>query len=58
VSSLFLYIPWRSLAHGVDIFYVSSSGTTGFNATKGYDPVTGLGTPNFAKLLPLWLLAK
>ncbi|KAJ7885104.1 subtilisin-like protein [Mycena olivaceomarginata] len=33
-------------------------GTKGFNATKGYDPVTGLGTPNFAKLLPLWLLAK
>ncbi|KAK7059628.1 subtilisin-like protein [Favolaschia claudopus] len=31
-------------------------GTPGFNATKGYDPVTGLGTPNFAKLLALWLL--
>ncbi|KAG6908322.1 hypothetical protein DXG01_005298 [Tephrocybe rancida] len=25
-------------------------GTTGFNATKGWDPVTGLGTPNFGKL--------
>ncbi|KAI0080806.1 tripeptidyl peptidase A [Panus rudis PR-1116 ss-1] len=25
-------------------------GTTGFNATKGWDPVTGYGTPNFAKL--------
>ena len=25
--------------------------TNGFNATKGWDPVTGLGTPNFAKLL-------
>ncbi|KAF4619781.1 hypothetical protein D9613_004978 [Agrocybe pediades] len=25
-------------------------GTTGFNATAGWDPVTGLGTPNFFKL--------
>ncbi|KAJ7198616.1 subtilisin-like protein [Mycena haematopus] len=33
-------------------------GTKGFNATKGYDPVTGLGTPNFAKLLELWVRAK
>ncbi|KAJ7693921.1 tripeptidyl peptidase A [Mycena rosella] len=28
-------------------------GTPGFNATKGWDAVTGLGTPNFAKLLAL-----
>ncbi|KAJ7872047.1 tripeptidyl peptidase A [Mycena leptocephala] len=26
-------------------------GTPGFNATKGWDPVTGLGTPDFRKLL-------
>lgn len=26
-------------------------GTQGFNAAKGWDPVTGLGTPNFPKLL-------
>ncbi|KAJ7861561.1 hypothetical protein B0H14DRAFT_3134523 [Mycena olivaceomarginata] len=26
-------------------------GTPGFNATKGWDPVTGLGTPNFKKLM-------
>ncbi|KIK67673.1 hypothetical protein GYMLUDRAFT_787891 [Collybiopsis luxurians FD-317 M1] len=25
-------------------------GTNGFNATKGWDPVTGLGTPDFKKL--------
>ncbi|KAF8217807.1 peptidase S8/S53 domain-containing protein [Mycena galopus ATCC 62051] len=31
-------------------------GTKGFSAVEGYDPVTGLGTPNFAKLLALWLL--
>lgn len=24
-----------------------------WNATKGWDPVTGFGTPNFKKLLPL-----
>ncbi|KAF7348487.1 Subtilisin-like protein [Mycena venus] len=33
-------------------------GTKGFSAAKGYDPVTGLGTPNFAKLLALWILQK
>ncbi|KAF8817086.1 subtilisin-like protein [Phlegmacium glaucopus] len=31
-------------------------GTAGFNATKGWDPVTGLGTPNFEKLLQRFLL--
>ncbi|KJA29731.1 hypothetical protein HYPSUDRAFT_152704 [Hypholoma sublateritium FD-334 SS-4] len=28
-------------------------GTPGFNATQGWDPVTGLGTPNFGKLKEL-----
>ncbi|KAI3616687.1 tripeptidyl peptidase [Moniliophthora roreri] len=28
-------------------------GTPGFNATEGWDPVTGLGTPNFFKLKDL-----
>ncbi|KAJ2917503.1 hypothetical protein MD484_g2914, partial [Candolleomyces efflorescens] len=28
-------------------------GTQGFNATAGWDPVTGLGTPNFGKLKDL-----
>ncbi|TFK53218.1 subtilisin-like protein [Heliocybe sulcata] len=31
-------------------------GTVGFDAEPGWDPVTGLGTPNFAKLLARWLL--
>jgi tripeptidyl-peptidase-1 len=35
-----------------------TSGTQGFSAAKGWDPVTGLGTPNFPKLLALWLAAK
>ncbi|KAI6152381.1 peptidase S8/S53 domain-containing protein [Pisolithus tinctorius] len=30
-------------------------GTEGFNATTGWDPVTGLGTPNFEKLKDLAL---
>ena len=30
-------------------------GTQGFNATAGWDPVTGLGSPNFKKMLKLWM---
>lgn len=30
-------------------------GTSGFNATEGWDPVTGLGTPQFPLLSALWL---
>jgi len=30
-------------------------GTDGFTAVKGWDPVTGLGTPNFPKMLDLFL---
>ena len=30
-------------------------GTPGFSATKGWDPVTGLGTPNYAKLLDVFM---
>lgn len=29
-------------------------GTEGFSAVPGWDPVTGLGTLDFSKLLPLW----
>lgn len=31
-------------------------GTAGYTAVPGWDPVTGLGTPNFPKLLAMWLL--
>ncbi|KAF7976406.1 hypothetical protein HWV62_6805 [Athelia sp. TMB] len=30
-------------------------GTKGFTTAKGWDPVTGLGTPNMEKLMPLFL---
>jgi len=30
-------------------------GTPGFQSVKGWDPVTGLGTPNFPKMLAVWL---
>jgi len=29
--------------------------TNGFSASPGWDPVTGLGTPDFIKMLSLWL---
>jgi len=31
-------------------------GTPGFTAVSGWDPVTGLGTPNFPKMVAYWLL--
>ena len=30
-------------------------GTKGFSAVPGWDPVTGLGTPNFPKMLKYYL---
>jgi tripeptidyl-peptidase-1 len=30
-------------------------GTNGFSAVPGWDPVTGLGTPDYQKLLKVWL---
>jgi tripeptidyl-peptidase-1 len=29
--------------------------TTGFSASAGWDPVTGLGTPNYPKMLELFM---
>ncbi|KAJ7261227.1 subtilisin-like protein [Mycena rebaudengoi] len=33
-------------------------GTDGFAAAEGFDPVSGLGTPNFPRLLAAWLRLK
>jgi tripeptidyl-peptidase-1 len=30
-------------------------GTQGFSAVNGWDPITGLGTPNFQKLVDVYL---
>ena len=30
-------------------------GTPGFTAVSGWDPVTGLGTPNFPRMVAVWL---
>ncbi|KAI6299862.1 Tripeptidyl-peptidase sed1 [Pyricularia oryzae] len=30
-------------------------GTDGFNAVSGWDPVTGLGTPNYKKMLEVFM---
>ena len=32
-------------------------GTSGFEAAKGWDPVTGLGTPDFSRMLKAALVA-
>jgi len=37
----------------IDVGNNPGCGTLGFNATKGWDPVTGLGTPDFGKLKDL-----
>lgn len=52
-----VYSPLFSLAFN-DILNGTNQGcgTVGFSATKGWDPVTGVGTPNFERLLALWLV--
>ncbi|KAL5364711.1 peptidase S8/S53 domain-containing protein [Aspergillus floccosus] len=47
-------------AHPEAFFDVTSGnnegcGTKGFSAAKGWDPVTGLGTPNYPKLLDVFM---
>ncbi|KAG6845432.1 hypothetical protein H0H87_009339 [Tephrocybe sp. NHM501043] len=50
-----LYSKAASGFNDITLGHNSGCGTTGFNATKGWDPVTGLGTPNFGKLKKLVL---
>ncbi|KAG6910783.1 hypothetical protein DXG01_007671 [Tephrocybe rancida] len=49
----FLYAKGVSGLNDITVGHNSGCGTVGFNATKGWDPVTGLGTPNFGKLKEL-----
>ncbi|KAJ7937053.1 subtilisin-like protein [Mycena leptocephala] len=48
-----LYSKAASGFNDITVGNAPGCGTEGFNATVGWDPVTGLGTPNFAKLLKL-----
>ncbi|RDB20087.1 Tripeptidyl-peptidase sed2 [Hypsizygus marmoreus] len=50
-----IYSKAASGFNDITIGHNSGCGTTGFNATQGWDPVTGLGTPNFGKLKELIL---
>ncbi|KAF8165633.1 tripeptidyl peptidase A [Crassisporium funariophilum] len=45
-----LYSRGVSGLNDITVGHNSGCGTIGFNATKGWDPVTGLGTPNFEEL--------
>ncbi|KAK6433611.1 hypothetical protein LTR95_010213 [Oleoguttula sp. CCFEE 5521] len=42
---------WNDITQGGN----QGCGTPGFSSATGWDPVTGLGTPNFPKLLKLYL---
>ena len=41
--------------HDITVGNNSGCGTPGFYAAMGWDPVTGLGTPNYAAMLSLYL---
>ncbi|KAH8992200.1 peptidase S8/S53 domain-containing protein [Lactarius akahatsu] len=49
--NLFLYSTGASALNDITIGSNPGCNTNGFPATVGWDPVTGLGTPNWAKLL-------
>ncbi|EIW82301.1 subtilisin-like protein [Coniophora puteana RWD-64-598 SS2] len=49
-SSEFQYA-WNDVTNGTN----PGCGTVGFSSAPGWDPVTGLGTPNFPALLAKWL---
>jgi subtilase family serine protease len=44
---------YREAFHDITTGTNSFAGVTGFSAGPGWDPVTGLGTPDVAKLVPL-----
>jgi len=48
-----LYSKAAHAFNDITVGHNSGCGTTGFNVTKGWDPVTGLGTPDFGKLLAI-----
>jgi len=52
-----IYTPlFASAFNDITIGSNQGCGTPGFSTARGWDPVTGLGTPNFEKLLALFLV--
>ncbi|KAG2068077.1 subtilisin-like protein [Suillus decipiens] len=51
----FLYSSGYTALNDITVGNNPGCGTEGFNATIGWDPVSGFGTPNFEKLLALVL---
>jgi len=47
--------PFRNAFNDITSGSNPGCGTDGFSTAVGWDPVTGLGTPNFEKLKKLWL---
>ncbi|TBU37252.1 subtilisin-like protein [Dichomitus squalens] len=46
---------FQAAFHDITMGGNQGCGTPGFTSTEGWDPVTGVGTPNFSRLLPLFL---
>ncbi|KAI5119608.1 hypothetical protein M0805_005778 [Coniferiporia weirii] len=51
----FIYSKGQTGFNDITVGNNPGCGTEGFNATKGWDPITGFGTPDFAKLKELVL---
>ncbi|KAI0059672.1 hypothetical protein BV25DRAFT_1908615 [Artomyces pyxidatus] len=51
----FLYSSGLAVFNDITSGNAPGCGTQGFNATEGWDPITGLGTPDFGKLKDLAL---
>ncbi|KAE9402286.1 hypothetical protein BT96DRAFT_918295 [Gymnopus androsaceus JB14] len=47
--------PFQAAFNDITVGGNPGCGTEGFSTAVGWDPVTGLGTPNFEKLKELWL---
>ena len=52
-------IVWRQVIQGFNTQYLNSTGCNGtapaFNATPGWDPATGLGSPNVPVLIDIFM---
>ncbi|KAH9932747.1 subtilisin-like protein [Epithele typhae] len=46
---------FKGAFHDITMGGNQGCGTAGFTSTEGWDPVTGVGTPNLAALMPLFL---